>query len=337
MDSSRRIWLLTNSAKPITLLDERTDSVLQIGRRGQGPGDTRFAWIFASTSSNPSEAPDLFDIGGRKVVHYTVDGRATENVLRFLGPSSVMDSFRESSYGLPRRMMAMRSGWIWNEFSGFVSSGKDLWPLSLLRADFSGHVDTIYHRTAPVELTLKPEQQFFIPVPLVSRCNDSLFVVYLNEPDTLFWLDDSGRQLDAAATGLDRTAVKLPNRLAYIRERAEFENRRSLKPMSTAQLDAYVRSAAGRSESVFAKNALRASSILCNAEGTVLLVPFTQRDDADTATRRVLSMNRQGGREQLWLPAGFEPFALTPGSLWGVDDRDAAGARVVGLKMPHRN
>ncbi len=196
MDSSRRIWLLTNSAKPITLLDERTDSVLQIGRRGQGPGDTRFAWIFASTSSNPSEAPDLFDIGGRKVVHYTVDGRATENVLRFLGPSSVMDSFRESSYGLPRRMMAMRSGWIWNEFSGFVSSGKDLWPLSLLRADFSGHVDTIYHRTAPVELTLKPEQQFFIPVPLVSRCNDSLFVVYLNEPDTLFWLDDSGRQLE---------------------------------------------------------------------------------------------------------------------------------------------
>jgi len=333
---SHRVWLLTNTSSPLTIVNDTAGEISSRGTRGRGPGDVAFPWGFAAPATTQGPPP-VVDIGMRKVVQLADSALPRARLIAALSPLSVVRNFRDVHLGTPRNLVQVGSRFVWNEPTHSVSSSRDLWPLQIFSSDTAAHstrVDTIFRWPVPLELESEPARQIYIPVPLSARCNDSTFVVFLNEPDSLMWVTPLGTVRDRAVSGLPRDSIKAAERLTYIRERMTMENRAQGTLLSASSLEQAASDGAARGQNYFATRGPRASTLLCGEDETVVLFRFVPSPEAHNVGTTARIVRRDSPPADVHFPTGILPLRLRYGAVWGIDDRALNGARVVAVPIP---
>lgn len=337
-DTATTIWLLTADKSPLYESRSATvDGDGRFGTTGKGPTDIVFPWHFASPAMG-KKAPSIFDIGGRKLLSVNPDGSVSATMLGAMGHVSILGTYREAQLGIPRQVFAIKGGWVWNEVTGPVQSARALWPFRVVKSDSGDKQKTIFSRSMPPEMAAKPIQQVFVPPPLMARCSDSTFVVYLNEPDSMLWLDGAGNIRRRAKSGLVRRKISASDRLGYVRDRMVAENQRSRsRALPKAELEAEIKSAAENNGMAFADSAPRATTMLCQEDESVLLVKFGTAVSPLGYSNSIRAVSPNGTTIDYSLPVGFVPLRYKANHLWGVDDTALNGVRVVSLALNARN
>lgn len=324
-DSAGRIWVLAATSPFLTVFDS-TGAVLRSGgRRGRGPSDFLFPFLFAGEEAS-REAPTVVDLGRHQVVGVDSYLSAAQSYgLRLI--SGVMRSDMPKIVAhLPFAVSGSAGNYVAVVITRNVSNETDLAFQSVIHVH-DGIADTVWRHVG----TTAAELRWLRPFPMWSSCGN----------EGLIGVSASGRTAYRISARGEVDSSRVPIRVArrpigeqelrlHARYRVEQEYFESGLQPTENQLSSDVDVAVKRVRLSNADSLPLYSSIKCGSGKEYWLQKFDLNDDARGASRQ---WYRVGGNSAtpIQFPHRFRPFSFSQDAVLGVETDSNDVSKVVYL------
>ncbi len=301
------VWVLDAAPPFLTRISFADGSIVQTGRKGQGPGEYRAPWaVQPALEGFRGDGVRVWDLGNARVSRIGRDGAFLES-----GPFDrdnglkARGNIRDLSYVDPFRIRNLEGRIVSGHFPQRVNGTLDILGGTLQIADhhlrpageifrFMDGVD-LRHSSSPV----------WASVPLWDACG-GVVAVWNPAFSGVQWFDSGGLLIGQDHVQVHPRTVGPAAVLSYIRWRVRVESGAG-SPIP----ESYIQRLEQRFRPVFAKEAPPVTDIRCQAPGTAWLRLFDTSQDPVGRSQTWERVSDNNDHRRITFPPGFTPLVFS--------------------------
>lgn len=318
VDDAGRVWVLAGLEPFVRTYAPDGRLVRTFGRLGKGPGEIMNPWSLFLTGV-PSAPIGVWDVGMRRLVHFSADGASMGSRSIDVLPNTVRSDMRDITYGTVDVLRGWGGGYVLQDEPGGVIHPVQILYSRLVKLDGDGRTVGIladFRQRFRGQISQLQGASTMVPLPLWASCADGGLVFLDPFESTLVWIDSAGRETGTTRLTLPRPRLEEEDRRRYLSHVIALELHG--QQVEAGYLESVVDRALRSQRNRFPETAPPAVDLLCGPPGEAWLQRFSTDDHPLGYAREWMVVDRQGNSRALRFPPRFQPRFLTRDAAIGV-------------------
>lgn len=318
VDDAGQVWVLAGLEPFVRVYTADGTLVRSFGRSGRGPGEMMNPWSLFLTRV-PSASVGVWDVGLRRLVHFSTDGASPESRGIDVLPNTVRSDIRDITYGSVDVLRGWGGGYVLQDEPGGVIHPVQILFSRLVKLDAEGRTVGVladFRQRFRSRLGDLQGASTMVPLPLWATCADAGLVFLDPFESTLVWMDSAGRETGTTRLTLPRPTLQERDRRRYLSHVVAMELHG--QQVETGYVESVVDRALRKQRKRFPETAPPAVDLLCGPLGEAWLQRFSTSDHPLGYAREWISVDRRGNSRALRFPPRFQPRFLTRDAAIGV-------------------
>lgn len=318
VDDAGQVWVLAGLEPFVRAYAPDGRLVRSFGRSGKGPGEIMNPWSLFLTST-PSAPIGVWDVGMRRLVHFSAEGVPAGSHGIDVLPNTVRSDMRDITYG---SVDVLRSGggtYVLQDEPGGVIHPVQILFSRLVRLNGEGRTVAVladFRQRFRSQVRELNGASTMVPLPLWAACADGGLMFLDPFESTLVRMDSAGRETGTTRLTLPRPRLQERDQRRYLSHVIALELHG--QQVQAGYLESAVNRALRNQQGRFPETAPPAVDLLCGPGGEAWLQRFSTADHPLGYAREWVVVERRGNSRALRFPPRFQPRFVTRDAAIGV-------------------